>query len=212
MSRIIKQLITILKSVFILRRKGINISPLAYYDNSSRFSKNIYIDRFCNLHNVRIDQYSYVGYGTSINYCQIGKYCSIGADVKIGLGKHPISRVSTSPIFYSNKNSLGIKIVEGSDFKEFEEVKIGNDVWIGSNAIVMGGITIGDGAIIAAGSVVTKNVKPYAIVGGIPAKVIKYRFEEEEICKLLELKWWNWSFEKIKKNKDKFRDLEGIFE
>lgn len=210
MSRIVKQLINIFISIFVLRRNGIKISPLAYFDRNCHFEKNIYIDRFCNLHSVKVDQYSYMGYGTSIHFCQIGKYCSIGADVKIGLGKHPISYVSTSPIFYTDRNCLGVKLVEGSSYEESDEVIIGNDVWIGSNAIVMGGITIGDGAVIGAGSIVTKNVEPYSVVGGVPAKIIKYRFDEEERAKLLNLKWWDWDFEKIAENATNFKDLERI--
>lgn len=208
--RIVKQIISLLNSMFFLKRKGINISPLAYYDKSCNFQKNIYIDRFCNLHSVKISEYSYVGYSTSINYCKIGKYCSIGADVKIGLSKHPLTHVSTSPIFYSDKNYLGVKLVDGTQFKEVDEVIIGNDVWIGSNAIVMGGIIIGDGAVIGAGSVVTKNVEPYSIVGGVPAKIIKYRFTGEEIKSLLNIKWWDWGLDEIKKNIDKFKNIERI--
>ena len=85
-------------------------------------------------------------------------------------------------------------------------VTIGNDVWIGANVCILPGISIGDGAVLAAGAVITKDVPPYAIVGGVPAKVIKYRFSEDIIKKLLKIKWWNWEEEKVKKNKDLFYD------
>ncbi|TWE04177.1 acetyltransferase-like isoleucine patch superfamily enzyme [Peribacillus frigoritolerans] len=207
--RLVKQLSKTFQSLG-LKRKGINISPLAYYDDKCNFEENIYIDRFCNLHNVKIEQYSYVGYGTSINLCEIGKYCSIGGDVKIGLGKHPLNFVSTSPIFYSNENCLGVKLVNEKEFIDSSKVYIGNDVWVGSNAIIMGGLSIGHGAVIGAGSVVTKDVPPYAVVGGVPAKIIKYRFDEEEIKKLLEMKWWNWEIDKIKTHINKFTDLKRL--
>lgn len=206
--RLVKQVLKTLNSIFVLKRNGINISPLAYYDDNCVFEKNIYIDRFCNLHKVEINQFSYVGYGSFIHSCKIGKYCSIGGDVKIGLGKHPLTFVSTSPIFYSNDNCFGVKLAEQQHFSESSEVIIGNDVWVGSNAIIMGGLCIGDGAVIGAGSVVTKDVPPFAIVGGVPAKIIKYRFEEEEINKLLEKQWWNWDFNEVTQNINQFTDVK----
>ncbi|MSS44404.1 CatB-related O-acetyltransferase [Anaerosalibacter bizertensis] len=210
MGRIIKQLKCMFQSIFIFKKKKIRISPLAYYDDVCVFKENIYIDRFCNLHNVKMDEYSYVGYRTSIGCCTIGKYCSIGADVKIGLGKHPTNYISTSPIFYTENNCLGVKLVQGTYFKQNEEVIIGNDVWIGSNAIIMGGVKIGHGAIIGSGAVVTRDVEPYAIVGGVPARIIRYRFTKEKIEDLLNIKWWDWDREKIIENIDNFRAIERI--
>ena len=119
----------------------------------------------------------------------IGKFCSIAANVMIGPGEHPLDYLSSSPCFYTGmfgwKNrKCNFKIVA-------DPCKIGNDVWIGYGAFIKAGVTIGDGAIIAAGAVVVKDVPPYAIVGGTPAKIIKYRFDEETIKALLELKWWD---------------------
>ena len=111
----------------------------------------------------------------------IGNYCSIARNVSIGLGLHPLNLFSTSPIFYKRQNALLLDLIsKDNEFKEYQPITIGNDVWIGANAIIMDGITIGNGAVIAAGAVVTKNVPAYAIMGGVPAKLIKYRFAEGE--------------------------------
>lgn len=131
----------------------------------------------------------------------IGKFCSIADGVTIFLGgNHRPDWISTYPF-----NSI-----PNQDFEAFTKIKghpatkgnviIGNDVWIGLNTTILSGVTIGDGAVIAAGSVVTKNVRPYEIWGGNPAKLIKKRFDEDTIKKLLEIKWWEWDMKKIKEN------------
>lgn len=125
----------------------------------------------------------------------IGKFCSIADDVVIVLsGEHRYDRVSTFPL-----RSRFIYKKERDTYSK-GPVVIGNDVWIGSRAIILSGVRIGDGAVIGAGAVVTKNVPPYAIVGGVPAKILKYRFSNEQIRKLLKIAWWNWDIEKILKN------------
>jgi len=128
---------------------------------------------------------------------KIGKFCSIGGDVKILLGsEHRIDWISTYPfniLFEEAKNITGHPTTKG-------DVIIGNDVWIGENAFILSGIHIENGAVIAAGSVVTKDVEPYTIVGGNPACLLRKRFDNESIRKLLEIEWWNWPLEKIEKN------------
>ncbi len=126
----------------------------------------------------------------------IGKYCSIAHNIFIAPSNHPLDRISTHPFTYcENHEVYGTLITPKENVipspQNTVPAIIGNDVWIGSGSIVLDGIKIGDGAVIAAGSVVTKDVPPYAIVAGVPAKIIKYRFSKEIIDQLLELKWWN---------------------
>lgn len=139
-----------------------------------------------------IGDHSYIGGGSRVQYAEIGKFCSIAPEVRIGLGKHPIHLKSTYPGFYAKDPSqYGITPEYANSEPEYERIVIGNDVWIGCRAMVLDGVTIGDGAVIAAGAVVTKDVPPYAVVGGVPAKTIKFRFEPSKIQELLQSKWWN---------------------
>lgn len=134
------------------------------------------------------------GEGTSLT---IGKYCSIGTNVIIFLGsEHRIDWVSTYPfpfLWAEAKSIPGHPSTKG-------DVVIGNDVWIGFGATILSGVTIGDGAAIGACSVVARDIPPYAIAAGNPAQVIRYRFDEETIQKLLQIKWWNWPDEKVREN------------
>ena len=145
----------------------------------------------------------------------IGNFCSIAQNVTIFLGgNHRTDWVSTYPFghihknIFNNFNGNGHPSTNGN-------VTIGNDVWIGKNATIMSGISVGDGAVIAANSHVVKNVEPYSVVGGNPAKLIKYRFSQKQIENLLQIKWWNWDDDKINKftpllcndNIDEFIDM-----
>ncbi len=180
-----------------------NISIFSLIDGRSIVSKNAAVARKCKLNNVSIGDYSYISKGSDLSNCKIGKFCSIAPSVKIGFGTHPTSFLSTSPLFYTKRNIFGFSIVENKDIEEFKEIIIGNDVWIGLNAVILDGVTIGDGAIIAAGAVVVNDVPSYAIVGGVPAKLIKYRFNEKVIYEISKTKWWDMDINSIKSLKDK---------
>lgn len=157
----------------------------------------------------RIAKYTFVGSHTNISFCDIGSYCSISPEVKICLGIHPSSNfVSSHPIFYS-PSFIKIKGFADKEYvRQYIPVTIGNDVWIGYRAIIKDGVTIGDGAIIGAGAVVTKDVLPYSIVGGVPARHIRYRFPPEEILFLLKIKWWEKDDKWIAKNWKYFHDIK----
>ena len=136
---------------------------------------------------------SYIGWNSEIS-ANIGRYTSIAPWVRVNNGVHPFTYpyIATSPMFYSTQKQNGYSFTKKNLFKEFvDKVIIGNDVWINENVFLVGGINIGDGAIVLAGAVVTKDVPPYAIVGGVPAKILRYRYSEEDIKFLLNLKWWN---------------------
>jgi len=163
------------------------------------------------ISNSLIGDFVYVGNGTKIRNATIGKFCSIGPDVKIGLGIHPTHYISTFPAFFSTRRQCQITFAEKSYFEETGYVRVGNDVWIGCNAIIMDNVTIGDGAIIGAGSIVTKDVEAYAIVGGVPARLIRKRFTYEEIEKLLNLKWWDRNYGWLKENHILFTNSQKFF-
>lgn len=165
----------------------------------------------------RLGYGTYIGADSSIN-AVIGRYCSIASHVVTIGGTHPTSNfVSTHPAFFSTKKQAGFTYVNKNIFSEniFIDndghlVEIGNDVWIGSNVLLLAGVHIGDGAVIGAGSVVTKDVEPYAIVGGVPAKIIRKRFTEEQISKLLEIKWWNMPKEWLQQNALEMSDIYNL--
>lgn len=177
------------------------ISSLSRVEDSE-VSDKAKIYRFVKIDHSTVGAYTYIAPGTDITHARIGKFCSIAADASIGLALHPLNFMSTSPVFFSPRNATGHSWVKGENefFEEFKETVIGNDVWIGARAMILGGVHVGDGAVIAAGAVVTKDVPPYAIVGGVPAKIIKYRFNDDVIRRLLELKWWDKSPEELKSN------------
>ena len=130
---------------------------------------------------------------------EIGSYCSIAEGVRFIFGEHALNHVSTYPL---RTNLMG----DGTNTDAFGKgaIVVGSDVWIGINALVMSGVTIGHGAVVAAAAVVTRDVPPYAVVAGVPARVIKYRFSPEQIERLLAIAWWDWPEEKIKTNMDLF--------
>jgi acetyltransferase-like isoleucine patch superfamily enzyme len=138
-----------------------------------------------------LGSHSYVQKKSTLFNAEIGRFCSIASSVSIGPGMHKTDGVSTHPAFYL-KNTPLVKVFSKIDMiPTSSKVNIGHDVWIGERAIILDGVTIGSGAIIAAGSVVNKDVEPYSIVGGVPAKHIKFRYDEKIIEILLKSQWWN---------------------
>lgn len=180
-------------------------SVLAVVRNSN-IDKTAAIDKFTRFYDSSIGRYSYVGGSCIIVNTTIGKFCSIAQNSIIGGANHPTDWVSTSPVFRKGENILG-KTLSELDYRAYEKTSIGNDVWIGEGAMVMTGCNIGNGAVIAARAVVTKDVEPYSIVAGIPAKEIRKRFEAEDIAYLQNLKWWDWNDERLLIHGGAFNDL-----
>jgi acetyltransferase-like isoleucine patch superfamily enzyme len=177
----------------------------------SKIHKTTAIDCGCRIYNSSIGRYSYVGKNGTINNTCIGNFCSIADTCNISPGKHPIDMVSTSPVFYKKFNIFR-KIFEVNSFREYDETVVGNDVWIGTHAFIKGGLSIGDGAIIGAYSVVTKDVPSFSIVAGNPAKVIRMRFDEKTIECLRTIAWWNWDERQLKNNSLLFNDVVRFIE
>lgn len=175
------------------------------------------IDKTCKVNyesvlaKVKMERYTYVGARTTITDAKIGRFCSIGSNVAIGGGIHPTNMVSTSPVFLEGKNFLG-KHYATFKYEPSKTVIIENDVWIGENAYVKSGVKIGSGAIIGAHAVVTKDVMPYSIVVGAPARELRKRFDEDTINKLLQMEWWNWSDQKLQSLGQYFDNPHQLFE
>lgn len=159
---------------------------------------------------------SYVGDYSDVPGCKIGRFCSIGEEVKRVKGTHPLHFVSTHPAFYSPHHPSRVAFVDTQKFDEYRyadshyNIVIGNDVWIGSNVRLIDGVTIGDGAVVLAGAVVVKDVPPYSIVGGVPAKVISSRFDENTVRRLLRARWWDREIPWIRAHADTFTDVEAL--
>lgn len=155
------------------------------------------------------DDYSYTAGDVSIIYTDVGKFCSIASHVRINPGNHPMGRVTQSHLTYRRKQ-YGFGDADDNeifDWRKANRVTIGHDVWIGHAATVMPGVSVGIGAVIGAGAVVTKDVAPYEIVGGVPAKRIRMRFEADVVEKLLVSAWWEWDRLKLEQNFDALLDM-----
>lgn len=166
--------------------------------NVSFEGKNAVPDR-CNFSgNIKIGYATTLGYNNLLGgHITIGKYCQVGADVALHASNHPMNHMTT----YINQNLFNGEL---KTLKQENKITIGNDVWIGHGVIVVGNVTIGNGAILAAGSVVTKDVKSYTVIAGVPAKEIKKRFSAAIIQEIEALQWWDKSEEELEKIKPLF--------
>ena len=157
-----------------------------------------------------VGDYSYFAGHNQVFYANIGKFCSCASFARINTTNHPTyDRIAQHHFTYRSKRfGFGENDVEFFARRKEKSVTVGNDVWIGHNAIIMPGITVGNGAAIGAGAVVTKDVEPYFIVAGVPAKKINQRFSDELILKIEQLKWWDWDYQTIKERLSDFRDID----
>jgi virginiamycin A acetyltransferase len=201
MLNIISNTITFLKALFVT--PSVDWSANVRYKKECEIDKSVKIYGNYSLYRVKIKFGTYVARNASISFTEIGKFCSIGPNFSCGFGIHPVSGISTSPIFYSTKKQCGFTFSKCDKIEERKLVEIGNDVFIGINVTVLDGVKIGDGAVIGAGAVVSKDIPPYAIAVGCPIRIIKYRFDKEIIERLLLTKWWDQDikvFQKIEAN------------
>ncbi len=157
------------------------------------------VGKQCRIAEADIGTFSYVAEETWISQVTLGKFCSIGPKVIIGYGIHPTNFVSTHPVFYSTSPPGMRCFAEANGFPEREPITIGSDVFIGANAFVRDGVRIGDGAIVGANACVVKDVEPFSIVGGVPARHLRYRFESELIQRMLQSKWWDLDVDELAK-------------
>lgn len=156
-----------------------------------RFENNVIVNRRSYINDSIVGKYTYMGINTTMNFTHIGKFCSLARNVDIGGFDHDYRKVTTMPAFrYGQAKSGGGKLLQGLRHEDYCE--IGSDVWIAAGAQILHKVKVGNGAVIGGGAVVTKNVPPYAIAVGVPAKVIGYRCSEGQIAALESLKWWDW--------------------
>lgn len=178
---------------------------------------NVRVHKFVELYNSSIGRGTYIGERSKLNNVKIGRFSSIAQGVEIISGRHPTNKfVSTHPSFFSNMKQAGFSFTDTKKFAENQtadgkySVIIGSDVWLGTKVMIMEGVKVGDGAIVGAGAIVTKDLEPYGIYVGVPAKLVKYRFEKEEIKFLIAYKWWNKDFLWIKENSELFDNVENF--
>lgn len=202
-----------------LERGGVTINEPAAITFDSTFEGKNAIGKGSELKWVRVGYGTYFGTNCYFERTKIGRFCSIARDVNIIAGTHPTHTfVSTHPAFFSLMQEENFGYVHKKKFQELKyaeperklAVVIGNDVWVGANASIMEGVHIGDGAIVAANALVTKDVEPFEIVAGVPAKHMKWRFDENQRRWLNEYQWWNKSLDWIKNHAEEFEDIEKL--
>ena len=213
MRRLLRKLLYwIVPELYMLRDKDYEFSRLLRYKNRFDESKHVLIYAPYSVNESSIGEYSYIAINSHISKATIGKFCSIGPNFVCGWGIHPTNGISTAPMFYSTMKQNGMTLSEVDKIEERKPIKIGNDVFIGANVTVLDGVTIGDGAVIGAGAVVSKDIPPYAVAVGCPIKVVRYRFDENQIEALKRIEWWNFDEEKLKEVERYFFDVDQFIE
>lgn len=215
-----RQIISIATRLFGFFFQHVKCHSGVIFDPKNKFEgKNVLLSN-TRVYRSKVGMFTYISSNSLISNTKIGRYSSIGSWVSTGIGRHPTNFVSSHPLFHSTSvsESLGFTSynLEGEKFETHKilesgfYVEIGSDVWIGDRVLIMDGIKIGDGAIIGAGSIVNKDIEPYEVVAGVPARHIKYRFQKSEIEFLISLKWWEKDQEWIKKNANLFSDISNF--
>jgi acetyltransferase-like isoleucine patch superfamily enzyme len=192
-----------------IKGDGVTIDGGVRLDSHTSLEKAVAIGRNSSLFGVQVGRHSYFGEGVLAINAAIGSFCSIAPRVIIGGGTHPTRDwVSTSPLFYSPRAQGDF--ATAPDFDENPETQIGHDVWMGYGAIVLPGVKVGTGAIVAAGAVVSRDVPPYDIVAGVPARTTRSRFTREEVAWLLATEWWAWDEATLRELRPHFSSVQRL--
>lgn len=201
-----------------LRRKHVQIGARTLFNRATLFEGNNLINKECHLYGTHIGMGSYMGDGCVFNNTYIGRYCALGAGIRVSLGDHPIHKiVSIHPAFFSVKKQAGFTFCQREVWQSDKQwgdydCRIGNDVWIGDEVRILGGVNVADGTVIGTGAVVTKDTEPYGIYVGVPAKKIGSRFSEDEISFLLKTNWWEADINTLSAKVKLFSDIQSFIE
>lgn len=202
------------------RKTGSIMLSKSYMFKDSKLMGKNFIGKRTVLKNTEVGYGSYLNNDCDMTDTVIGKYTSVGTNVRTVLGSHPIDgHAALHPAFYS-VGAMGYSYTAENTYEEYKyidedrkiQVEIGNDVWIGDDVRILGGNKIADGCVIGTGSIVTKDTVPYGIYAGVPAKLIKKRFDDDKIAALLEMKWWDKGEVFIKEHIEKFYDVNRLIE
>lgn len=198
-----RRLLVLLKNILSLPKRLVSHIALFCVLQEAVVDKTAAICSGVRFYRGKIGKYSYIGNNSFVSDTDIGSFTSISTDCYIGGTSHPTDWVSTSPVFHKWENIMK-KNFARNEFEIFKRTTIGNDVWIGNRVMIKAGVKIADGAVIGMGSIVTKDIGPYEIWAGNPARMIRKRFEDETIDALEKMKWWEWDDNKIEKYAEKF--------
>ena len=204
-----RRLLVLIKNILSIPSRMFNHISILTVLQDNEIDKTAAICSGVKFYRGKIGKYSYIGNNSFVIDTTIGSFTSIAPDCYIGGTSHPIEWVSSSPVFHKWENILK-KNFATHDYEIFQKTTIGNDVWIGNKVLIKAGVNIADGAVIGMGSIVTKDIGPYEIWAGNPAKLIRKRFDDETIQKLIRIKWWNWEDELIKNYAAKFNSIESF--
>lgn len=194
-----------------IRWSGVNIGYNTAVSKDCCLEGENVIGQNCVISQSSFGRATYCANNVFISNSEVGAYSSIASNVSIGVHSHPTrGYISTFPGFHFRWPATPY-LDRPKEFKVQMRTKIGNDVWIGDSAIILNGVYVGDGAIIGAGAIVTRDVPPYSVVGGIPARIIRYRFSESHITRLLKIRWWEWNSTEIARRQSLFADVDRFF-